>query len=474
MMRPGIRSLCVLSFALACAEHAPDPTTQATHAIVGGVAATVSTYPAVVAVHVNGALCSGVVIAPRMVLTSGICIDPTSNGLPSQQALTNVTSVTVGSVNVNAAGGTKIAASATAVHPSVAFNPGANPPASHDVGIVVLASAAPGVTPLRVDVSSAAVPGLSVIQAGFGINAFDTGGQPDLATAGREYSVATAVGDCQPLIGAAANATHLCFDQTDRKGACSGDAGGPSLAQLQPGLTVIGIHSYNASGCAQYSVDTRVAAELAFIAAQLCVADGYCATSCGGSLPVDPDCSTGADGGAGSGGGAGGSGGAGGGAGGSAGGTTGGRGGSGGGGTAGGAGTTGSAGTTGAGGTSGTTGTGGGAGAAGTTGSGGSAGTAGGAGTTGSAGTTGAGGGGRGGTTGAGGSGIPAGSERGPCYGNGTCNAGLACLSDTCVVAPSSDGGCGCGITPPRADLDVGWAAIAIAVGLCFRRRRGR
>jgi hypothetical protein len=36
-----------------------------------------------------------------------------------------------------------------------------------------------------------------------------------------------------------------------------------------------------------------------------------------------------------------------------------------------------------------------------------------------------------------GGSGSPAtGTERGPCYGNGTCNTGLVCLSNTCVKPP--------------------------------------
>lgn len=32
-----------------------------------------------------------------------------------------------------------------------------------------------------------------------------------------------------------------------------------------------------------------------------------------------------------------------------------------------------------------------------------------------------------------------AGSERGPCYGNGTCNEGLICLSDLCVRPPPAD-----------------------------------
>ena len=32
------------------------------------------------------------------------------------------------------------------------------------------------------------------------------------------------------------------------------------------------------------------------------------------------------------------------------------------------------------------------------------------------------------------------GSERGPCYPNSTCNAGLECLSDLCVKAPGGGG----------------------------------
>jgi hypothetical protein len=36
-------------------------------------------------------------------------------------------------------------------------------------------------------------------------------------------------------------------------------------------------------------------------------------------------------------------------------------------------------------------------------------------------------------------SGAPAGTERGACYGNNTCNDGLVCLSDLCVRPPGAD-----------------------------------
>lgn len=38
-------------------------------------------------------------------------------------------------------------------------------------------------------------------------------------------------------------------------------------------------------------------------------------------------------------------------------------------------------------------------------------------------------------------SGVPAGEERGPCYPNGTCNAGLTCLSSLCVSTATDAGG---------------------------------
>src|SRR6185503_7716622 len=45
-----------------------------------------------------------------------------------------------------------------------------------------------------------------------------------------------------------------------------------------------------------------------------------------------------------------------------------------------------------------------------------------------------------------GGSGGPkAGEERGPCYGNGSCNPGLTCASNTCVNVSGSGGASGQG-----------------------------
>jgi len=51
---------------------------------------------------------------------------------------------------------------------------------------------------------------------------------------------------------------------------------------------------------------------------------------------------------------------------------------------------------------------------------------------------------------------VDVGSERGPCYGNGTCNAGLVCASNLCVRAPDeTDAGNGDATTPFVDDAGI-------------------
>jgi MYXO-CTERM domain-containing protein len=107
-----------------------------------------------------------------------------------------------------------------------------------------------------------------------------------------------------------------------------------------------------------------------------------------------------------------------------------------------------------------------------TAGAGGAGGAAGGgnAGAGGSVGGGGAIGGAAGGPGGAGGK--PTGTEGGACYGNGTCNTGLSCLSQLCVTAPKSSSGCGCAVRGPRDDSML--AFVVLALGLLAMRSRGR
>jgi MYXO-CTERM domain-containing protein len=69
-------------------------------------------------------------------------------------------------------------------------------------------------------------------------------------------------------------------------------------------------------------------------------------------------------------------------------------------------------------------------------------------------------------------SGKPDGTEGGACYGNGTCDTGLTCLSHLCVVSPKSSGGCGCALGEAR-DLPA-IVLVALALGFVATRSRRR
>ncbi len=76
----------------------------------------------------------------------------------------------------------------------------------------------------------------------------------------------------------------------------------------------------------------------------------------------------------------------------------------------------------------------------------------------------------------AGATGHATGTEGGACYGNGTCNAGLICLSQLCVMPPDagtssgkSGGGCGCAVAPTARGLAA--LPLLILILLAGRRR---
>ena len=116
---------------------------------------------------------------------------------------------------------------------------------------------------------------------------------------------------------------------------------------------------------------------------------------------------------------------------------------------------------------------GGGAGTGGATGAGGRGGAAGTvAGGAGAGGATGVGAGGAAGVGAGGAGGHADGMEGGACYGNGTCNTGLTCLSHLCVMSPKSGGGCGCRIG--RGSPEAALIPLGLLVALAAGRRRAR
>jgi hypothetical protein len=71
--------------------------------------------------------------------------------------------------------------------------------------------------------------------------------------------------------------------------------------------------------------------------------------------------------------------------------------------------------------------------------------------------------------------GKPDGTEGGACYGNGTCNAGLTCLSKLCVMPPKGGDGCGCGLGGSSGGSALPLIAFAFAIAFTrARRRQGR
>jgi uncharacterized protein (TIGR03382 family) len=57
----------------------------------------------------------------------------------------------------------------------------------------------------------------------------------------------------------------LCFSQTDGKGKCSGDSGGPSFATIDGVTKVVGITSFGDQDCSQFGADTRTDVERDFL-----------------------------------------------------------------------------------------------------------------------------------------------------------------------------------------------------------------
>ncbi|MEW6433653.1 MAG: trypsin-like serine protease [Myxococcota bacterium] len=247
-------------------------------AILGGATDSTSTNVFILDLRFdNGqaAICSAVLVSPRVLLTAAHCVEPSLKG---------ATSVTVRAANKTDAN-TLMGSDVTNVT-TIARDPGWDPAAGaspHDLAALLLASAPPTATP---------APLLRSLPGGFQGQAIRVVGYGTTTSGGSDSAIRRSAS----LTAGAVGTNTFDFGVAGALGICSGDSGGPSFFSSAGQERVAGIHSRTNSGSCGSGTDIRVDAHLGFIDGfitandpPLCSADGRCATGC---PSLDPDCPT--------------------------------------------------------------------------------------------------------------------------------------------------------------------------------------
>lgn len=256
------------------------PATEQEADIIGGTATTVGQYPTVVAITVSGGICTGTLVDKEWILTAAHCVDPAVLGAANQAAVTSSARIYFNTVDINSSAGRQNVRRASATYPKATFNVDAL--GSNDVGLIKLSEPILGITPTPINFDAAMAPvGVTVTMVGFGATAGT--GTP---TVGVQFELKNRKSISCSSLGGGGDANLLCYSQTDAKGKCSGDSGGPSFAMIDGVQTVVGITSFGDKTCQSFGADTRTDIEKAFIQQTAPVLKGACTGDdmCNGGL----------------------------------------------------------------------------------------------------------------------------------------------------------------------------------------------